>query len=127
MESSPTIGLLRIEIISYSVNKSLPAIARGSSSVICVSFAVHCKCYSGLGEGGRRDEKANASILHLQSIGPIKKKLYKNGEGYVYSPNGLQEASALFRIPQHHHTFITTLERHYKKQRSFGADWKMGY
>ena len=55
----------------------------------------------------------------------IQKELHKNGEGLVCSLNALQEDLTLFLVQQHHCNFITALERYHKKQRSYGAIWKM--
>jgi hypothetical protein len=86
--TSAAASLRRVEAIVDPANNSFPAIARGSSSTICVSFALHCKCRLGLGKRGRRGEKTNDSILCLRSVGPIK-KFYRNGKGPLCNPNGL--------------------------------------
>jgi hypothetical protein len=64
----------RTKAVSNSVNNPLPTIARGSSIALYLSFVVNCKCYSCSGEGGRRNQKANASILRFWSTGPIQEK-----------------------------------------------------
>jgi hypothetical protein len=52
-------------------------------------------------------KKANACLLHVQSTGPIQKKLYRDGKGFICSLDDFKEASALFPIPQHHCAFIS--------------------
>jgi hypothetical protein len=71
-------------------------------------------------------KKQAPSILCLQSYKFIKEKLYRIGEGVVYCPNDLQEASALFSSIPHSCSLITASEGYYEEQRSYWKDWKVG-
>jgi hypothetical protein len=63
MGTSPIAILQSVETIFDSDDNSFLAITRGSSVALCISFVAHCNCRSGPGEGGRRGQKVNASIL----------------------------------------------------------------
>jgi hypothetical protein len=61
-----------------------------------VSFCSQCS--AGPRKAGREDEETSPSLLCLQSLESVKKKLHRVGEGTICRVDGLQEASTIYYV-----------------------------
>jgi hypothetical protein len=126
MGSSSITSFRRMEEIFNKANYTFSTFVSGSSVTLCVIFADNCKCCLGPRDGNQRCNKADVCLLHIRSTEPIQKKLHRDGEGPLCNPDEFKKASALFPVLQHYCTVIITTQGYYKKQSSFGPNWKVG-
>jgi hypothetical protein len=78
----------RLEVVPYIANNPNSTFTRSSTATVCSCLPFYYQCSASPRKAGQTDEETSPSLLRLQSLESVKKKLHRIGEGIIYRVDG---------------------------------------